>query len=153
MAANARSAWSWATEHFPAERVVVHGRSLGGAVAAELVDGGADPAGLVLESTFSRMAAVVRFQAPGLPLFAILRHPFPTVDRAPRLRVPTLVLHSRDDQLIPPHIGGRALAAALPDARYVEVANLSHQDDLPLSDAEARSAWLAFLEERVPRGR
>lgn len=151
MAANARAAWAWAAGHFPADRVVVHGRSLGGAVAAELVDGGARPAGLVLESTFTRVGAVVGRQAPGLPLFLLLRHPFRTLDRAPRLRLPTLVLHSRDDQLIPPEIGGRTLAAALPDARYVEVGGWSHQDDLPLSDAEARQAWLAFLEERVPR--
>jgi class 3 adenylate cyclase/alpha-beta hydrolase superfamily lysophospholipase len=38
----------------------------------------------------------------------------------PRIQAPTLVMHRRDDQLIPPE-EGRALADAIPGARFVEL--------------------------------
>jgi pimeloyl-ACP methyl ester carboxylesterase len=38
-----------------------------------------------------------------------------------RIRAPTLVLHRRDDQLVPVELG-RDLAERIPDARFVELA-------------------------------
>ncbi len=52
-------------------------------------------------------------------------------DRTPALRslaVPALVIHGADDPLVPPS-GGRAIAAAIPRARYVEIPEMAH--DLP----------------------
>lgn len=49
-------------------------------------------------------------------------------DRTPALHglaVPTLALHGGDDPLIPPS-GGRAIAAAVPGARYVEIEGMAH---------------------------
>jgi pimeloyl-ACP methyl ester carboxylesterase len=43
----------------------------------------------------------------------------------PSVRVPALVLHSRADALIPV-AEGRKLAAAIPDAKYVEYGDLPH---------------------------
>lgn len=152
LASDARAAWAWAVGPggYSPKRIVVHGRSLGGAVAAELVYGPADPAALVLESTFARVGPVMASYAPFLPISWLLRHPFRTLDRAPHLGVDTLVLHSADDQLIPPDLGGRRLAAAIPGARYVETHGWSHQDNLPIADAEVGRTWLEFLEAHVP---
>jgi pimeloyl-ACP methyl ester carboxylesterase len=60
-------------------------------------------------------------------LAAILADP----DRTPQLRalvVPTVVVHGAEDPLIDAS-GGRAVAAAIPDARYLEVPGMGH--DLP----------------------
>jgi fermentation-respiration switch protein FrsA (DUF1100 family) len=49
------------------DRVVLHGRSLGGAVGAGLLrDPGIQPGGLVLESTFTSLEAMARAVYPGL---------------------------------------------------------------------------------------
>ena len=67
-------------------------------------------------------------------------------DRTPRLRslnVPTTVIHGRDDPLVP-FRGGRATAAAIPDARLIAIPGMGH--DLPrevwpqLVDAVAETA-------------
>ncbi|MBA0050076.1 alpha/beta fold hydrolase [Streptomyces sp. AJS327] len=59
-------------------------------------------------------------------------HQGPAVDAAPprterlaAVRVPTLVIHGGQDVVLPPE-HGRALAAAIPDARLVEIPELGH---------------------------
>jgi pimeloyl-ACP methyl ester carboxylesterase/DNA-binding CsgD family transcriptional regulator len=59
---------------------------------------------------------------------------------APQVRCPTLVLHPRDDGSVP-FEEGRALAAAIPDARFVSLASRNH---LLL---EQESAWATLLAE------
>ena len=55
-----------------------------------------------------------------------------------RLRVPTLVLHGRDDRMIRP-VAGRATAAAIPGARLVTYPGMGH--DLP------RELWTTIAAE------
>ena len=60
-------------------------------------------------------------------------------DLAPRVEVPTLVMHLDDDQEIP-FSAGRAMAAAIPNARFVQLDGRNHvlRPDEP--------AWPRFLE-------
>jgi methylglyoxal synthase len=61
-------------------------------------------------------------------------------DLTPRLAdvsAPTLVVHGREDRLVDPS-GGRALAAAIPDAELVEIADLGHDLPVALLDAVTR---------------
>lgn len=152
IALDARAAWAWATGPggYEPARVVLHGRSLGGGVAAGLVAGGARPGGLVLEQTFASVRELAWRQAPLWPVDHLLRHPFDTRSRAQALDLPVLVMHSTDDQVIPVDLGGRALAALLPRAEYHEVAGYPHGPCLPLVDRDLAREWLAFLERQVP---
>ncbi len=58
----------------------------------------------------------------------------------PHVRVPTLVLHSRGDT-VSPFEEGRRIAAAIPDARFVELDSFNHVL------VESEPAWPRFLEE------
>jgi len=61
-------------------------------------------------------------------------------DRTARLRslnVPTTVIHGRDDPLVP-FRGGRATAAAIPEARLIAIPGMGH--DLP------REVWPQLVE-------
>lgn len=49
-------------------------------------------------------------------------------DLLPRVRAPALVLHYRDDRVIP-YVGGRQLAAGLPDARFIALDGGYHLPD------------------------
>jgi pimeloyl-ACP methyl ester carboxylesterase len=66
------------------------------------------------------------------------------VDAAPRLRelaaIPTLVMSAQHDRIAPP-ARGRALAAAIPGARYVEFADAGH--GLPIHCPDAVNRLLA----------
>ncbi|MEZ5397905.1 MAG: alpha/beta hydrolase [Bryobacterales bacterium] len=148
---DAQAAWDWAVARYRPERVVVHGRSLGGGVAAMLVAGEANPAGLVLESTFTSVRDLAKRTAPLYPVDLLLRSPFDTRSRAPGLGVPVLLMHSSDDRVIPPDLGGRSLQHVIAEVQYEEVAGLSHQQCLPLADPKLRKVYLGFLESRVPR--
>lgn len=81
------------SEGVPAGRIIVHGRSLGGAVAADLASR-RPVAGLVLESTFTTAFRV----AASWPLVPFDR--FRTVDKLPRVQAPVLVIHGTDDEVI-----------------------------------------------------
>ncbi|MEQ1501326.1 MAG: alpha/beta hydrolase [Myxococcota bacterium] len=153
LALDAEAAWAWATGPggYPPDRVVVHGRSLGGGVAATLVDGPANPAGMVLESTFADLREVARRAVPMYPVGLLLRARFDTRSRAPRLGVPVLLMHSTDDQVIPIDLGGRALRGVIAEVEYEETSGLSHQQCLPVSDARLRRVYLSFLDRVVPR--
>ncbi|RIK68898.1 MAG: alpha/beta hydrolase [Planctomycetota bacterium] len=80
-----------------AGRIVFHGRSLGGGVAAGLADR-RRPSALVLESTFTSVSAMARhYYAPAF----IAKNPF-RVDRViASLDVPVLILHGTTDDIIP----------------------------------------------------
>ena len=58
----------------------------------------------------------------------------------PRVTVPTLVLHSRDDAIIP-FEQGRMLARGIPNARFVALESRNH---LIL---EHEPAWRRFVDE------
>ena len=150
VALDALAAWAWAIGRYPPERIVLHGRSLGGGVAAHLAED-RNPAGLVLESTFVSALALARQRAPVYPVDKMFRHPFDTRSRAPRVGVPTLLMHSRDDRVIPVDLGGRALQPYFAEAEYHETGQWGHGHCLPVVERELRRAYLSFLEARVPR--
>lgn len=128
------------------ERVIVHGHSLGGGVASQLLTE-VTPGGLVLESTFTSLADVAARQYPLLPVRALLRHPFPStaaLEAAPPM--PTLVVHGAADSLIPV-THGRTLATMLPHATYVEVPDVDHDAWLTTYDLQVQDAYLALIEQ------
>jgi hypothetical protein len=152
LAMDARAAWDFVTGPLgvPGERVVVHGKSLGGGVAATLAET-VEPGGLILESTFVSIADVAKSRFPIYPVNTLLKHRFDTGSRADRITCPVLILHADADATIPVE-NGRELARRFTGATYVEVPGLGHGESLPLSDPGARDAWLAVLD-RVGAGR
>lgn len=75
-------------------------------------------------------------------------------DLAPQVKVPTLVLHVRDDSMVPFEYG-RQLASLIPDARFVPLEGRNHilmEDDTawPRFLAEVRGFLGTRLSERLP---
>jgi pimeloyl-ACP methyl ester carboxylesterase len=71
----------------------------------------------------------------------------PFNDRLPAYRsifAPVLVIGFADDLVVPPHLGGE-VADALPNGRYVEIADVGHNGYLERSDA-VNSAILRFFQ-------
>lgn len=66
----------------------------------------------------------------------------------PRIRVPTLVMHAHDDQVVP-LAEGRLLAANIPDATFVELASRNH---VLLEDEPAWQVFRDRLLEFTGRG-
>ena len=117
---DALAAWKWLTEdkQIPAENIIVLGQSLGGAVAMELMRS-VTPGAIILESTFSSLADMTPFPAPVAPM--LLGGDFwNTVKTARDLNVPTLCIHSQEDDVIPYSQGRRIFEAAGSNGNFNE---------------------------------
>lgn len=118
---DAEAAWDYLTRtrgESP-DRVVVFGRSLGGAVAIELANRH-EPACLIVESSFTRLADVGRRHYPLLPVGWLLRHEYDSISKVASIHCLKLFIHGRDDSLIPIDMGRRLFDAAAPPKRFLE---------------------------------
>jgi len=115
-AAAAAYDWAQADPRIDAKRIVPYGRSLGGGAAARLAADRKTPA-LILESSFTSVADfAAQFLAPAF----LVRDRFDTLGALSAFRGPLLVVHGSLDTIVP-IAQGRALAAAVPGARFHEV--------------------------------
>lgn len=93
-----------------AEKIVVAGASLGGAVAIDLASR-RNVAGLITLITFSSMPDMARVVQPTLPIWRFIKHKFASEQKMPRVTCPTLVIHSTGDALVPYAMADRLAAA------------------------------------------
>jgi fermentation-respiration switch protein FrsA (DUF1100 family) len=103
-------------------RIVIHGRSLGGAVAAQLA-AQRKPAALILESSFTSLAVMAHKYL--MPEFTV-KHPFRTDRVLAELDVPVLIFHGARDEVVPVE-QGRKLHKIARRSVYVEY-DCGHND-------------------------
>lgn len=139
-----------AKERVSPERVVLFGRSLGGAVAGEVALR-RPAAGLILESSFPSVEAVARFHYWGLPAHWLIGADFRLIDRLPHLALPSLVIHGDRDDLIPPALG-KAVFDALKDPKSFYLVPGADHNNLPFQGGAAYFTRLRTFVESVVRG-
>lgn len=123
----------------PPERIIVHGRSLGGGPAVDLAS--REPvAGLVLESAFTSVLAV----SPGVRIFPFDR--FRNDRKMRRVRCPVLVMHGTADEVIPFAQGQRLLSLAPRGSRHVWVEGAGHNDLTLVAGARYVAALREYAE-------
>ncbi len=110
----------------PRDRLVIQGFSLGTGVASEMARRG-HGSRLVLIAPYTSMKDMGALQAPWLPARWMMHDAFDTFSRAPRITMPTLLLHGELDPLIPPSMSA-TLARRFPDARRVLLPGAHHND-------------------------
>jgi fermentation-respiration switch protein FrsA (DUF1100 family) len=127
-------------------RIVVVGRSLGGAVATWLATNH-PVGGLVLEATFTSIADIVAKMVPLPGIRNFVRLGYPSITRMADLDVPLLVVHGSGDELVP-FAHGKALFDACPSARkrFVELRG-GHNDAFALSRTDYEAALRQFEAE------
>lgn len=142
---DARAAWQYLTEkrNIPSDKIVVFGRSLGGAVAADLA-GRVKPAVLILEATFTSIPNMGAKIYPWLPIRLLCRYHYNTLARLERIHCPVLVAHSRDDEMIPFEHGRKLFAAAREPKTFFELTG-DHNEGEVLTSPTYRQALDTFL--------
>ena len=103
---DADAAWDWLLSHkgLTPDRIVIHGRSLGGGVAAHLASR-VGPRGLILESTFTSLRDVVKARYVWAPAGLLFPRDYNIPGCLAGLRFPLLVVHSPDDESVPYALG------------------------------------------------
>jgi hypothetical protein len=113
---DSRAVWNYLTQvrRVPPEDIVIYGESLGGAVALDLAVKHPEAGGLILQSTFTSMASMIRriywFQL--LPVDWILTERFESLKKVRSLKIPVLFLHGQTDDVVPAYMSDQLYRAA-----------------------------------------
>ncbi len=127
-------------------RLLYFGESLGAAVVTELSTEH-PPAGLVLRSPFTDLAAVGQVHYPFLPVRALLRDRFPVVDHIRRVDVPTTVVYATHDSVVPAAQSLAVADAAAGPTSVVEMAG--GHNDIALLDGRTLINAVVALADRT----
>lgn len=147
---DADTTWRHATQAlgYPAGRIVVFGESLGGAVATQLA-AIRQPAALVLASTFTSVPDLGAEIYPWLPIRLLARIRYDSRDRLPHLNSPVLVIHSRNDDIIPFAHGQRLFEMARAPKQFLEIQG-GHNDGFVFGRSEWVQQLDLFLKQAMP---
>jgi uncharacterized protein len=137
-------------ERIPSDRLIYFGESLGAAVVVELSTEH-PPAGLVLRSPFTDLAAVGQVHYPFLPVGALLRDRYKLVEHIRRVNVPTTVVYGTHDSVVPVQ-QSRAVAEAAAGPTTVVQIEGDHNDVALLNGQELIDAVVG-LTQRIRRVR
>jgi fermentation-respiration switch protein FrsA (DUF1100 family) len=146
--ADADGAWAHLTLRMgvPANRVVLFGKSLGGACAIDLAY--RVPAkGLVVQSAFTSISDVAARVMPLFPAKWFLRENMNSVMKIGAAKCPTLVVHSKDDEIVPFAHGAKLFEAAPDPKWFAEYSGVGHNELIAVRRAE----WLKDLSEFLDR--
>ncbi|MEO5955789.1 MAG: alpha/beta hydrolase [Nitrospiraceae bacterium] len=142
---DARGAYDYLTRTrmIRSERIVIFGRSLGGAVAGELAFQ-KPAAGLILESVFPSIEAVAKFHYGGLPVHWLLGADFKLIDRLPQLSLPKLIIHGDKDDIIPLELGKQVFEAARPPKFFYLIEGADHNNTYQVGGTAYFRRWAEF---------
>lgn len=107
-----------------ADKLVLHGRSIGGGLATQVALK-CKPSALIVESTFTSVTDMARRY--GIPPF-VVKSPLSSIDAFEQLDMPILIMHGWEDQIIPPK-HAKQLFNAAPSTRLVMFD--AHHNNLP----------------------
>lgn len=101
-------------------KIIAFGRSLGGAVAAELALR-RHPAGLIIESSFKSLPDLGKKFYPWLPVRLLSRFEYATIDKVALIKCPKLIVHSPEDEIVPFEHGRAIYEKASPPKEFLEI--------------------------------
>lgn len=120
---DAKQAYAYLTQQLGVQpnRLLVQGRSLGGGSAVYLATQ-SPVAGVILESTFTSAFRVV------LPFPILPFDKFTNLRRLQQVKVPVLVMHGEDDQVIPLEQGRQLYKAASAPKQFLWIPSAGHNN-------------------------
>ena len=142
---DAEAVWRHLTEErgIPAAEIVLFGRSLGAAVAASVASRHTAGA-LIIESGFVSVPDMAAELYPWLPARWLARIGFPAGDYLQTVASPVLIVHSRDDEIIPFDQGQRLFEVASEPKQFLELRG-GHNDGFLVSGRRYLDALDAFV--------
>jgi len=131
-----------------ARRLILFGRSLGAAVAAEMAIR-FPSLGLILESPFVSIREMARAIFPSLPIAWLLQTRYDTMEKVRLVKTPILVLHGDRDATVPFAQGKRVFEIASHPKKFHRIVGASHNDTFFVGGEEYYGALREFIESAV----
>jgi len=142
---DASAAYKWLTEEkkIPPDEIIIFGRSLGGSIAAQLASK-ESAAALVIESGFTSYIDMGRKFYPYMPVKWFARFSYKTIDYIRGVDCPVMIIHSRNDEIVPFEFGVQLYKAANEPNEFVEIYG-GHNDGFLVSNGIYRKAWAKWI--------
>ncbi|MBW8039028.1 MAG: alpha/beta hydrolase [Planctomycetes bacterium] len=140
------AAYEWLTKEkkISPDDIIIFGRSLGGSIAAQLA-ARVEARALIIESTFTSFVDIGRKFYPYMPVRWFSRFSYRTIDYVKDVRYPVMIIHSRNDDIIPFEFGLELYEAANEPKKFVEISG-SHNDGFLVSSEIYKKAWTMWLQ-------
>jgi fermentation-respiration switch protein FrsA (DUF1100 family) len=146
---DAVAAFNWLAAYKPELPIIVHGHSLGSAVAVELVHrlpAGA-VAGLILESSFTNARDMARLMFGPIPLHWLSSMKWASDAKIGAMATPKLFIHGSRDSIIPIRLGQQLFAGAALPKEFVALPNADHNDTFLAGGEVYYQALRKFVEQ------
>lgn len=129
---DAAAAWQYLTKtrELKPKNIFVYGHSLGGAIAINLATQQPDMAGLIVEGTFTSIRAMSSLNPwfKLLPLDLIVNQRFDSINKIAAIKMPLLIFHGTDDEIIPAQMAQQLYEKALQPKELVFVPKAEHDN-------------------------
>jgi len=144
-----QAAWQYLIQERQVDqkKIIVFGRSLGGAIASWLASNNM-PGILVLESTFTSLPDIAATVYPYLPVRLLSRFEYDTLDYLRNVNCPTLIIHSRNDEMMPFVFGQKLYKIAPEPKKFLELSG-SHNEGFLTSGSDYQAGINTFLNEHL----
>jgi fermentation-respiration switch protein FrsA (DUF1100 family) len=145
------AAWRYLTEErgIAATDIVLFGRSLGAGIAA-YVASRHRPGALMMESGFVSVPDVAATLYPWLPARRLARIRYPAGDYLQKVSCPVLIVHSRDDEIIPFEQGQKLFDLARQPKQFLHLRG-GHNDGFLVSGRHYVDGIDSFLTTALGR--
>jgi fermentation-respiration switch protein FrsA (DUF1100 family) len=146
---DAEAAWTYIVESLGVkpENIIIFGRSLGGAVAAELAlkkQSGV----LIIESGFTSVPELGKKFFPYLPVRLISKHRYETIGKVDNIAIPKLFVHSPEDEIVPYGHGEKLFRRASEPKEFLLIRG-GHNDGFVLSGKTYVDGLRNFLDKHL----
>jgi fermentation-respiration switch protein FrsA (DUF1100 family) len=151
---DAKAAYRWLTREkkIPPGKIIIFGRSLGGSIAAHLAQK-SRARSLIVESAFTSYVDIGRKFYPYMPVRHFARFSYNTIEYIRNVRMPVMIIHSRNDEVVPFEFALELYETANDPKEFVEIWG-SHNDGFLICSETYNKAWkkwLSFLAEGAGR--
>ncbi len=144
---DAEAAWNYLIRQRKVEpkKIIVFGRSLGGAVAAWLAQGHT-PRMLIIESTFTSVKDLAGKFYPYFPVRLLSRFNYNVIEYLQKVNCPLLIIHSRDDEIVPFSHGQRLFMSAKEPKEFLDIMG-THNEGFILSGKHYETGLDSFISQ------
>jgi fermentation-respiration switch protein FrsA (DUF1100 family) len=136
--------------NIPADKIIVYGCSMGGAVAMELCKT-AQVAGLITEATFTNSREMAQHLYPYLPLWPFLPIRFRNDLKISQINAPMMLIHGQKDPIVPASMASKLHKASEGRAKLVLIEDANHINCIPCGNKELEKKIHEFILQHTAR--
>jgi hypothetical protein len=146
---DAEAAWIYLTETrgISAKKIIIFGRSLGASIATWLASK-KTPAALIIESGFTSVPSMAKRIYPFLPVSRLTYFKYDTKNYVKNISCPVLVVHSKNDEIIPFDEGLEIFEAAPKTKQFLEMRG-GHNDGFLVTGSAYVEGLRTFIHDKL----